>query len=79
MLTASAHAIFIAMPNTESITTPLRTWTIEGETPITVSVYRPAVTINPDQVEQLSSISMTWTTISTMGTRTFCVSERPEG
>ncbi|MGQ0838922.1 hypothetical protein [Actinokineospora sp.] len=24
---------------------PLRTWTVEGEVPITLSVYRPAVTI----------------------------------
>jgi hypothetical protein len=43
---------------------PLRTWTIEGEHPLTVSLYRPVLTIRcgdgpeaeltPDQVAALS-------------------------
>jgi hypothetical protein len=44
---------------------PMRTWTIAGENQITLSVYRPAVTmrcgdgpevaLNPEQVAKLSS------------------------
>jgi hypothetical protein len=43
---------------------PLRTWTIEGEQPLTLNLYRPALTIrfgdgpeatlSPDQVATLS-------------------------
>jgi hypothetical protein len=61
-----AQPIFITMESTISNAsmTPLRTWTIGDENPVTISVYRPAVTIqcgdgpavtiSPAQVASLS-------------------------
>lgn len=55
----------MTMRNVESspVAAPLRTWVLEGEPPITLSVYQPAVTfrcgdapevaINPAQVVKL--------------------------